>query len=145
MIFANNSFEQCQLRFVDLMSAGADESKPNQKERTMKKTLALVASIAALLLAAATVRTLAAGESVTIKGEGKCAKCALKETKECQNVIQTERDGKKVNYFLAANDVSKEFHGKRCKESKKVTATGTVKEVDGKLELTATKIELAAE
>ncbi len=111
----------------------------------MKKSLALAAGVAVLLLAAATVRTLAAGESVTIKGEGKCAKCALKETKECQNVIQTERDGKKVNYFLVANDVSKEVHGKLCKESKKVTATGTVKEVDGKLELTATKIELAAQ
>ena len=109
----------------------------------MKKSLALVAGVA-VLLAAATVRTMAAGDSVTIKGEGKCAKCALKETKECQNVIQTQKDGKTVNYYLVANDVSKEFHGKLCKESKQVTATGTVKEVDGKLELTATKIELAA-
>jgi len=145
VIFACNSFEHGQLRIVDLLSAGADESKPNQKERNMKKSLALVAGVAVLLLAAATVRTLAAGESITITGEGKCAKCALKETKECQNVIQTEKDGKKLNYFLVANDVSKEFHGKLCKETKKVKATGTVKEVDGKLELTATKIELAAE
>jgi hypothetical protein len=125
------------------LSAGAEYSKPNRKERTMKKSLALVAGVA-VLLAAATVRTMAAGDSVTITGEGKCAKCALKETKECQNVIQTEKNGKTVNYYLVANDVSKEFHGKLCKESKKVTATGTVKEVDGKLELTATKIELAA-
>ena len=110
----------------------------------MKKSLALV-SVAALFLAAVTLRTLAAGESVTITGEGKCAKCALKETKECQNVIQTEKDGKKINYYLVANDVSKEFHGKLCKDTKKVTATGTVKEVDGKLELTLTKIELAAQ
>ena len=110
----------------------------------MKKSLALVAGVAVLLLAAATVRTLA-GESITITGEGKCAKCALKETKECQNVIQTEKDGKKLSYYLVANDVSKEFHGKLCKETKKVTATGTVKEVDGKLELTLTKIELAAQ
>ena len=72
-----------------------------------------------------------------------CGKCNFKTTKECQNVIQTEKDGKTVNYYLVANDVSKEFHGKLCKESKKVTATGTVKEVDGKLQLTATKIELA--
>src|SRR5437762_13104882 len=111
----------------------------------MKKSLTLVAGVLAAWVAAVTVRTLAANESITITDEGKCAKCALKETKECQNVIQTEKDGKKVNYFLVANDVSKEFHGKLCKESKKVTATGTVKEVDGKLELTATKIELAAQ
>ena len=109
----------------------------------MKKSLALVAGVAALLLAAATVRSLAADENVTITGEGKCAKCSLKETKECQNVIQTEKDGKKVNYYLVANDVSKEFHGKLCKETKKVTATGTVKEVDGKKEFTASKIEVA--
>ena len=111
----------------------------------MKKSLALVAGVVAVWVAAVTVRTLAANESITITGEGKCAKCALKETKECQNVIQTEKDGKTVNYYLVANDVSKDFHGKLCKESKKVTATGTVKEVDGKLELTPTKIVLAAQ
>src|SRR6266496_6319628 len=102
----------------------------------MKKSLALVAGVVAVWLAAMTVRTLPANESITITGEGKCAKCALKETKECQNVIQTEKDGKTVNYYLVANDVSKDFHGKLCKETKKVTATGTVKEVDGKLQLT---------
>ena len=74
----------------------------------MKKSLALAAGVAVLLLAAATERTLAAGESITITGEGKCAKCALKETKECQNVIQTEKDGRTVSYYLVANDVSKE-------------------------------------
>src|SRR5437016_7082993 len=145
MIFAVTRLNTANLRIVDSLSAGADERKPNQKERNMKKSLALVAGVAVLLLAAATVRTLAAGESITITGEGKCAKCALKETKECQNVIQTEKDGKKVNYFLVANDVSKEFHGKLCKETKKVTATGTVKEVEGKLQMTPTKMELAAE
>ena len=108
----------------------------------MKKSLALVAGVA-LFLSAAAARTVAAEDSVTITGEGKCAKCALKETKECQNVIQTEKDGRTVSYYLVANDVSKEFHGKLCKETKKITATGTVKEVDGKMQLTPTKIELA--
>jgi len=108
----------------------------------MKKSLALVAGVAVLLFTAATVRTLG-DDKVTITGEGKCAKCSLKETKECQNVIQAEKGGKMVNYYLVDNDVSKEFHGKLCKESKKVTATGTVKEVDGKWQLTPTKIELA--
>jgi|ERR1051325_2716277 hypothetical protein len=126
------------------MSAGADENETKRKEPSMKKSLALVAGVAVLLLAATTMRTFAAGDSVTITGEGKCAKCALKETKECQNVIQTEKDGKKLNYYLVANDVSKEFHGKLCKESRKIKATGTVKEVDGKMELTPTKIELVA-
>jgi hypothetical protein len=56
----------------------------------MKKSLALVAGVA-VLFAATTMRTIAADESVTITGEGKCAKCALKEAKECQNAIQSER------------------------------------------------------
>ena len=35
------------------------------------------------------------------------------------------------------------FHEDVCKQAKKVTASGTVKEVDGKKLLTASKIELA--
>jgi RecG-like helicase len=108
----------------------------------MRKSLVLAAAVAALFLAATAVRTLAADETVTITGKGMCAKCALHETKTCQNVIQTEKDGKKVTYYLVDNDVSKKFHANLCKESKEVTATGTVKEVDGKMQLTATKIEL---
>ena len=101
--------------------------------------------VAAFVLAVSTLPSFAAdtGKEITLTGNAVCAKCVLHETKECQNVIQTEKDGKTVNYYLVANDVSKEFHGKLCKESKKVTATGTVKEVDGKLQLTASKIELA--
>ena len=103
----------------------------------------LLAGIAGLLLLGLTTSAFAADKIKTISGEGKCAKCALHETDKCQNVIQTEKDGKTVTYYLTPNDVSKDFHDNICKESKKVTATGTVKKVDGKMELTATKIELA--
>jgi hypothetical protein len=48
-----------------------------------------------------------------------------------------------VNYYLVQNDVSKAFHQNVCQEAKKVTATGTVKKVDGKNEFTVSKIELA--
>ena len=115
----------------------------------MKKNIALFAGIAALALLAFTTPASAAEEGkgkkekVTITGEGKCAKCSLKEADKCQNVISVEEGGKKVNYYLTQNKVSKEFHENLCKESKKVTATGTVKEVDGKKEFTASKIELA--
>ena len=79
----------------------------------------------------------------TIKGEAKCAKCSLKEADKCQTVIQSESsDGKKVTYYLADNDVAKKFHKEVCQDSKKVTATGAVKKVDGKEMLTASKIEL---
>ena len=52
-------------------------------------------------------------KTVTITGEGKCAKCALKETDKCQNVIQTKEDGKTVTYYVAKNDVSDGFPQER--------------------------------
>jgi len=110
----------------------------------MKKAISLFVSIAGL--AAWTLATpgfAAEKGEVTITGEGKCAKCSLKETDKCQNVIQTKEDGKTVTYYLAKNDVSNNFHDHLCKETQKVTAKGTVKEVDGKKELTASSIELA--
>ena len=78
----------------------------------------------------------------TITGTGLCAKCSLKESDTCQNVIQVERKGKKTNYYLAQNDVSKKFHEKICKAPAKVKAVGEVKAVNGRLELTPTEIEL---
>jgi hypothetical protein len=106
----------------------------------MKKSLAFIACVAALTLASG--RSLAADKEVTISGEGKCGKCALKETKACQNVIEVTKDGKKETYYLVG-DVSKKFHDNLCQESKKVTAVGTVKEANGKKELMVSKIELA--
>ena len=79
---------------------------------------------------------------VQIKGEAKCAKCMLKEGDECQTVIESKgKDGKTVKYYLADNKVAKDFHENVCTDAKKVTATGTVKEVDGKKQLTLAKIE----
>lgn len=112
----------------------------------MKRNIAVITGIAGLFLLALATPSFAddKGKEVTITGEGQCAKCILKETDKCQNAIQTTQDGKKVTYYLADNDVSKNFHDDLCKEAKKVTATGTVKEVDGKKELTVTKIEVVA-
>jgi type 1 fimbria pilin len=112
----------------------------------MKNKLTIWSGVAVLALVAWASPSFAADtdKEVTIKGEGKCAKCALHETEKCQNVIETkDKSGKKVVYYLAKNDVSDEFHGKICKGPQKVTAKGTVKEVDGKKELTVSKIELA--
>ena len=106
----------------------------------MKKALVLLSCITGVLTLAFATPTFAAEKTIT--GEGKCAKCSLKETDSCQNVIQTQEDGKTVNYYLAKNKVSKDFHDNICKETKKVKATGTVKDVDGKKEFTASKIEV---
>lgn len=86
--------------------------------------------------------TVFGADVVTIKGEGKCGKCELKETDKCQNVVEVEKDGKKVKYFFTDNQISKDFHKNLCKGTAKVKATGEAKKVDGKMQFTATKIEL---
>jgi len=60
-----------------------------------------------------------ADDEKTVTGEGKCAKCALKETDSCQNVVQVMEGNKTVTYYLVHNDVSKKFHENICKETKK--------------------------
>jgi uncharacterized protein with NRDE domain len=104
----------------------------------MKKISSLVALVGLLAIPA-----FAADKEVTITGEGKCAKCALHETAECQNVIQTKEHGKMVTYYLAQNSTSKDFHDNLCKKSEKVTATGVVTEENGKKILTVSKIDEA--
>jgi len=90
-----------------------------------------------------------AAEEITITGDAVCAKCALKETKTCQNTITVEKDGKKTTYYLEQNKISKAAHSglKICPATKdapvKVKATGTVKEEDGKKIFTATKLDPA--
>src|SRR5260370_41103236 len=111
------------------------------KEQTMKKiTSSLIAGIAVLTVLASAVPSLAEDKEVTLTGEGKCAKCALHETEKCQTVIQTTEDGKTVNYYVEQNDVAKKFHKTVCQDTAKVTAKGTVKEVDGKKQFTATSL-----
>ncbi len=103
-----------------------------------------MAGVVGLFMLALTIPAVAEekGKELTITGEAKCGKCALKETDKCQNVIQVEKDGKKSTYYFVKNEVSDKFHGNICKETKKATATGTCKKVDGKLQFTAEKIEL---
>jgi hypothetical protein len=92
-----------------------------------------------------------AAEDKTVEGQGQCAKCALKEAPACQNVIVATEGGKEVKYYLVQNDVSKAAHQKLgiCTAPKddgpKIKATGTVEEKDGKMMLTASKIEAVEE
>jgi hypothetical protein len=109
----------------------------------MKRTLAIVASLASLVLAVSLVSASAKDKEVTVTGEAKCAKCMLKEGTACQTVIQVEKNGKTRNYYVTDNDISKGFHEDVCHEAKKVTATGTLAKAGGKSELTLSKIEVA--
>lgn len=106
----------------------------------MKKLLTVLATVAFL---SATSAFAEGGKEVTISGKGMCAKCCLKQGDACQNVVQVEKDGKKTSYYLTENATSKDFHSNICKKVQPVKVTGVCKKVDGKLQVTASKIELA--
>ena len=112
----------------------------------MRKLLAL-AAVAVLFSGLGVLRADDKDEKTTIKGDGMCAKCALKEKDSCQNVVIVTKDGEKKTYYIAKNDVAKDAHSSMgfCRASKdkpaKVKVTGTCKEEDGKLVFTAEKIE----
>ena len=55
-----------------------------------------------------------ASTETTLTGTMVCAKCKLHEADKCQNVLQVEKDGKTVNYYLTQNKVSKDFHPNIC-------------------------------
>jgi Family of unknown function (DUF6370) len=112
----------------------------------MMKTKFILAVAVGLLLAAFTPRLAAADtdKPVTLTGMMVCGKCKLHITKECQNVLQVEKDGKTINYFLTQNKVSTDFHPNICgTDGEKATVTGTVTEKDGKEILEPSKIKAA--
>ena len=110
----------------------------------MKKAITTALSIAALACLVSLNAAEAAKEpkEKTVTGTGKCAKCALKETETCQNVIEVTKGNKKTLYYLADNDVSKAFHKNICKENQNVKATFTVTMDHGKEVFTAKTIEV---
>ncbi|MDE3066769.1 MAG: hypothetical protein KGJ60_04370 [Verrucomicrobiota bacterium] len=109
----------------------------------MKSKLFL--TLAAGLFLAATAPRLAAadaGQQTTLTGTMVCGKCKLHITKQCQDVLQVEKDGKTVNYYLSMNKVAKDFHSNICQtDGEKVTVTGKVKKEGGKEMLVASKIK----
>lgn len=91
------------------------------------------------LAAIAALSTAAMAEDVTLTGEGKCLKCALKKADKCQNVVEV-KDGDKTTIYHLVGDVSKKFHGELCSETKKITVTGALEKKDGHAEVAVTKI-----
>lgn len=99
----------------------------------MKKSVITVCAVAALAFG---MVTRAFADEKTVTGEGACSASH-------QTVIKVKDGAKTVTYYLTDNDVSKNFHKKICQVPAKVKATGDVKDVGGRMELTATSIELA--
>lgn len=111
----------------------------------MRKLLA-IAAVGVLFSGFGLLRADEKGEKITLKGDGLCGKCALKETKTCQNVVIVTKDGAKKTYYIVHDKVAKDAHqkigfcGAKKDKPAKVKITGTCKEEDGKLVFTAEKI-----
>ena len=102
--------------------------------------------VAGLVLAGITISVARAADDkeVTLTGMMVCAKCKLHEADKCQNVLQVQKDGKTVNYYLDENKVSKDFHDNICQnDGEKASVTGKVSEKGGKEMMVASKIEAA--
>ena len=110
-------------------------------KRILGITLALVAvaALATLAVAGDGERT----KIVKVQGKLTCARCTLKMegATECQNVlvVKGKEGGEPTYYYLAHNDVTKEY-GHFCKGEKAMVVTGTLEEKDGKTWLHATKM-----
>jgi hypothetical protein len=112
----------------------------------MRKVL-ILAAVGVLFSGLGLLKADDKGAKVTIKGDGLCAKCALKEQPKCQNVVIVTKDGEKTKYYLERNDVANKAHSKLgiCQATKddpaKVKVTGTCEKKDDKLVVTAETIE----
>jgi hypothetical protein len=108
------------------------------------KTTIRFAVLAVLVLGVATLSIAGEeGKAVAVTGKIMCAKCTLHkaDAAECQNVLVTKGEGDKtVEYYLVKNDVAEAF-GHKCMGEKPAAVAGTVQEKDGKLWLTAKKME----
>jgi hypothetical protein len=112
--------------------------------KMLKTLIAVVSAVAVMGMVSTSFAAEKAAKERSITGTAKCGKCALKETDECQTVIEhAGKNGKTQKIYVENNDVAKDFHKNICKEpdGKKVKATGTTKKENGKTVLTATKIE----
>jgi hypothetical protein len=89
-----------------------------------------------------TATSLKLQENKTLTGEALCLKCELKQSRKCRNAIRVSVDGKDILYVLDDNKVSRQFHSKVCQSTAKVTAQGTVAEIEGKLEFTVASIKV---
>ena len=111
----------------------------------MRKILTLVA-VGILFSGLGFLRADEKDKTITIKGDGLCAKCGLKDkdAKKCQNAVVVTKDGKKTTYYLTGK-MSDEVHKSLgfCSASKddpvKVEVTGTCEKKDDKLILTVTE------
>lgn len=113
-----------------------------KSKKSMNPQKLLVCAVAVVLTLLSSISSLAESKVVTLVGEAGCAKCLFNVGEGCQKSVRVEAKGKQVVYVLGKNAVSDALGGKLCKLTQKVTATGVVNQVDGRLMLTASALDL---
>jgi len=103
--------------------------------QTMKTTLIFLFSLAFLALPLC-------AEEMKFSGKAMCAKCELKQKDECQMALKVKNsDGNEETLLVENNKIAKDFHGKICKKTLDVNATGTLTtQADGQKMLTLNSI-----
>lgn len=109
----------------------------------MRTTWSMLFGLLAVCFLVANARADEGNKKVTLTGKLVCGKCTLHQTSKCSNVLQVEKNGKTVNYFLKDKGNKAKYHKGICApdSSKNVKVTGTVTEKDGKMWLTPTKVQ----
>ena len=83
-------------------------------------------------------------KEATLKGTILCARCALKESKKCQNAIQVKEGGKTVTYYFKDKGATEEYHEEVCGgERREGTVTGTISREGDRRFITPKKVEYA--
>jgi Rieske Fe-S protein len=104
------------------------------------KALSRIGVAVAIMVGLLSAGTVSASE-MTLKGTLSCAKCALKKSEKCQDVLTvTDDKGASTEYWIAKNEAADKA-GHQCKAEAKATVTGEVSEKDGKKWIAASKIE----
>src|SRR5262245_9027611 len=98
----------------------------------MRKLCALFAVLALTFCFVTAQAEEKADKEVTLKGKLVCGKCTVKVCKDCTNVLQVEKDGKTINYFLDDKGKAEPYHKAICppNKSSEATVTGVVTEKD---------------
>ena len=107
------------------------------------KTLVKLCLAVSLAIGLATAVVAGEGEAVTLEGSVMCAKCAMGEAEDCQDVLVVAEGDAEGDYWIVKNDVAKKF-GHACQGEKPARVTGTVAEKDGHNWITPTAMEAPA-
>lgn len=83
-------------------------------------------------------------KKTTLKGNLVCGKCTLGITDGCSNVLQVEKDGKKMNYVLDDKAKREKYHKKICPPGSKssVSVTGVVYKKGDRMHIKNPKVKV---